>query len=116
MENRIFDLGTVMSLVSGKRFTSMEKIYDALNFLTQSEIYTHQIPRAIDACTKHIIKTYPELAGIGDDVIINDEEECMKFISDLKMVFGDEFVLEPLPKEEYMPKNPIEEAVEIMKR
>ena len=44
-----FDLGSVLTVTTGRLFTEMEKVYDILNYLSNDSIYTHQIPRVMEA-------------------------------------------------------------------
>ena len=115
MEKRTFDFATMISIISGRMFTSMEKLYDALNFLTQETIYTHQIPKILPPSAKHILKTYPELEDIGKDVIINSEEEAERFIKSLSQIFGNEFTLEPMSDEEYSHTDPFEDLKDLIR-
>ena len=75
-----FDLATMISIISGKLFTSWENLNSALNFLTGESLYTHQIPRAANVASKHILKSYPELEDIGKDEIsfVQSKEVIMK--------------------------------------
>ena len=111
-----FDLATMISIISGKLFTSWENLNSALNFLTGESLYTHQIPRAANVASKHILKSYPELEDIGKDVIINSDYEREAFVGSLVKIFGNEFILEPIKEDEYEHKNPLIEAVEMLSR
>ena len=108
-----FDLESVLSITTARLFTDTKKVYDILNYLTNSNIFTHQMPRAIKAAQHYILARYPQLEGVGQYVIINNYEDLKTFLNSQKAVFGNSFALSPMPREIYEYMDPIEEAIEM---
>ena len=110
---RNFDLGTVLTVTSGRLFTKMDNLYDILNYLSSDEIYTHQIPRVMKVAQSYVLEKYPQLDGVGKDVVINNEQDVKTFIDEQKNVYGDSFGLSPMPNEMYQHIDPIDEINEM---
>lgn len=108
---RNFDLGTVLTITSGRLFTDMDNVYDILNYLSNDEIYTHQIPRVMKAAQSHVLGRYPQLDGVGKEVVINNEQDVKTFIHEQKEIYGDSFGLSPMSEEMCQHIDPIEEAI-----
>ncbi len=108
-----FDLGSVLTVTTGRLFTEMEKVYDILNYLSNDSIYTHQIPRVMEAAQPYVLTQYPQLEGVGKDVVINSWKDAKAFLDSQKEVFGDSFALSPMPKEMCEHIDSIEEAIEM---
>ena len=66
------------------------------------------------ATQPYILARYPQLEGVGQDVIIKDWEEAKAFIDSQKKIFGDSFALSPMPREMCEHLDAIEEMVEMM--
>ena len=119
MENneniRRFDLGIIISVISGRVFTEIENMYDILDYLTGDSIYTHQIPRVMDQVRPYILSIYPGLEGIGSDAIVTCKEEALAYIDEKKKIFGDSLPLKPITKESgYSHVDPLEELSEMI--
>ena len=110
---RNFDLGTVLTITSGRLFTSMDNVYDILNYLSNDKIYTHQIPRVMKIAQSHVLGRYPQLDGVGKDAVINSEQDVKTFIDEQKGIYVDSFGLSPMFDEMYQHIDPIEEAVDM---
>lgn len=109
-----FDLGAILNITTSRLFTSIEDIVEVLSYLTGDSIYIHQIPRVMEAAKPYVLSLYPELKGVGDDVIINSFEDVKAFIDEQKKIFGEKLPLKPMSKTDgYSYVNPIEEAIEI---
>ena len=108
---RTFDLGTVLTVTSGRVFTSIDNFYDILNYLSNDKIYTHQIPRVITIAKSYVLERYPQLDGVGKDVVINNKQDVETFIGEQKSIYGDSFVLSPMTGEIYQHIDPIDELI-----
>ncbi len=109
-----FDLGTVLSLTTHRMLSEMDKIQDALEYVTGDPIWTHQIPRVMGQVTPYVLSLYPQLEGVGLNEPINSKEEAIAFVNSQKEVFGDSLPLSPMSKSDgYSYVDPIEEAVEM---
>ena len=50
---KTFDLGTVLTVTTGRLLTDIGNLYEILNFMTGDDLMTHQLPRATEACKNH---------------------------------------------------------------
>lgn len=106
-----FDLGTVLTITSGRLFTDIDNVYDVLNYLSNDDIYTHQIPRIMQVAQSYVLGRQPQLDGVGKDVVINNEQDVKAFIDGQKAIYGDSFGLSPISEEMCQHIDPIEEAI-----
>lgn len=63
-ETRDFPLADILSITTGRLLSRdhMDGIYRILNYLTSDELFTHQLPRAAEACRPALIAQHPQLA------------------------------------------------------
>jgi hypothetical protein len=91
----------------------MDGVYEILNYMTGDNLYTHQIPRAIEECQPFLLKQFPDLKNvIADDVTCDNIDEWIK---DKAKRFGEYKDVEPLPVGVHKYIDPIVELEE-MKR
>jgi hypothetical protein len=103
-----FDLGTVLSVTDGHLFTSMDNVYKILNFMTGDDLFTHQLPRAMDECAPEIMKQYPMLSEFKTNSgTIENVESVLKQAVE---TYGNEFEIEPLANNEHKIIDPLVEA------
>ena len=95
-----FDLGTILTVTTAKcrLFTKIENLYKILNYLTGEDIFTHQIPRAHEIARPYVLSLYPNLKGVGEDVVIESYEDVVTFLNEQKKIYGDKFILSPIQK------------------
>ena len=74
----------------------MDKVYDALEYLQQSTIFTHQLPLATDMSTLYIYTKYPQLINVGKTEKIRNKQDVDLFLSKKSKECGSEFELEPI--------------------
>lgn len=109
-----FDLGAILNITTGILFTSMDDVYEVLNYLTGDSIFIHQIPRVMDAAKPYVLSLHPELEGVGVGVTINSFEDAKAFVDEQKIIYGNKLSLTPMSKTDgYSHVDPIEEAIEI---
>ncbi len=106
---RTFDLGSVLTVTTGRLFTEMDKVYDILNYLFNDNIFTHQMK----ATQSYVLARYPQLSGVGQDVVINGWKDVTAFLDLQKAVLGDSFALSPMPRQMCEHIDSIEEAIEM---
>ena len=90
----------------------MDRVYEIMNFLTGDNLFTHQLPRAFHACESWVKTQCPWLNELK-------ESDCTKetwqaWLADAEARFGKEHELNPLPHGQWMQRDPIQEAVELM--
>lgn len=105
-----FDLGTILTVTTGRLFVEIEKVYDILNYLSNDNIYAHQIPRVRKVAQSYILERYPQLEGVGKAVVVNNWEDVMVFLDSQKAILGDSFALSPMPREICEHINPIQKV------
>ena len=109
-----FDLGAILNITTKRLFTSMEDVYEVLNYLTGDSIYTHQLSRVMPIAKAYVLSLHPELTGVGDTVEINSFDDAKAFIKEQKKVFGNKLPLSPMGKTDgYSYVDPIEEAIDM---
>lgn len=108
-----FKLGQVLTVTSGFLLCSIDELYQVLNYLTNDNLYTHQLPRAADAVKPQILAQFPEL-----DIPIpkmSTEEQVEKFVNALIDVgFKKEYPLEPVS--DWQSRDPLVELIEMMNK
>lgn len=111
---RSFELGTILSLTTHRMLNDLDKIQEALDFITDDQIMTHQIPRVLDEVTPFILSLYPDLAEVEVDDSINTKEKVEAFVNSQKEKFGDRLPLDKMSKSDgYTHVDPLKELFEI---
>lgn len=95
-----FDLGTILTVTTAKcrLFTEIENLYAILSYLIEDNTFTPQIPRAHEIARSYVLSLYPNLEGVGDDVVIESYEDVVTFLNKQKKIYGEKFALSPIPK------------------
>lgn len=95
-----FDLGTILTITSAefRLFTEIENVYKILAYLMEKNIYTDQISKAHEIARPYVLSLYPNLEGVGDDVVIESYEDLDNFLTEQKKIFGETLALSPIPK------------------
>ena len=80
---KTFDMRAVLSVTTGRLLTKprgdkdnrIGALYEILNWMADDNLYTHQLPRAMQQCAPHLIRLFPELevaesrlAGLDDSL------------------------------------------------
>lgn len=116
LPTREFDIADVLSVFTGRLYTSVDCIQDVLSFLTQCDLFTHQLPRAFDFCKPRLFHQHPwlatvdvprigELAALGD---LDRTEAIATWLECCGVRYGKRISLTALDGFEY--RDPIEEA------
>lgn len=109
-----------MTIISGRLFCPLDDLYKALSQITEDGIYTHQIPRALDACAPWLFEQCPILHQQ-----YYDEQEVNVIIAECdgdvhkglglwqetihKKGLPESFEVAPLPPGRWVMQNPITE-------
>ena len=107
-----FDLGTVLSITHGYLLApnGIEGVYDILNYMTNSSLWTHQLPSAARKCAPVIFAQHPWLRGVKVESI--DRDNWLARLADLKAAHGETVALEPLPPDDQLATNPFRDIPE----
>ena len=67
---RLFHISDVLSVTTGRLVGSrhIAGVYEILNFLTGDELFTHQLPRAMNECTPWLRTQFPNLFPEGEEM------------------------------------------------
>lgn len=113
MKTKKFSVDTVLSITTGKLFTEIEEIYSILNFMTGTDLYTHQLPRAFKPCAEKLLSDFPELARFSADRLnASNYKQCISAWV-LNGDFYGSYYVKPLPEGSYEAKDPITELMDI---
>jgi hypothetical protein len=111
---KVFDIGTVLSVIYATILTELENYYKILQFMiNNTELYTHQLPRADKFCAKFLLAQYPQLEEweIYDPQI--NPDNWQEFLQKAKDMFGEYLEVEQLPEGVFDYKDPEQEAEEM---
>ncbi len=83
MKTKKFHLGDVLSITTGRLVSSrhIDGVYEILNFMTDDNLFTHQLPRAMGECRPHLLRQFSQLATPEMDFAV---DELDKSIEELK--------------------------------
>lgn len=109
---KVFTLGEVLSITTGKLFCPMSGIYKILNHLTGESLYTHQLSRAIESCRPYVLEMFPALTSLDTTGV--DGENGFAWLQEQSKKYGEIFPLAPMPEGLYTVKNPIDELREMV--
>lgn len=133
METREFHLGDVLSITTGRLVSlrGMEGIYDILNFMTGDNLFTHQLPRAMEECQPFLDGQYPEIAEkkMERDLVLldamlakaraegesktKDKAAVAKWVKIQVAKHGKMLTVTPILSGAHKVKNPIQEMIEM---
>lgn len=111
---RSFHLGDVLSITTGKLVSPrhVDGIYDILNWMTQDNLFTHQLPRASRECEPWLLRQHPELRGV-EAPEFRDKAHVFSWLDEQVALFGETLEIEPIPADDHTAKDPIAELQEI---
>jgi hypothetical protein len=115
---RTFDLGDVLTITTGALVSArhVDGIYDILNYMTGDNLFTHQLPRAMDACAGPLLDQHPQLAS----VVLPDwphgvtAEVVHAWVDEMRLTYGDSLPVAPLSEWHHV--DPLQEMVEMTER
>ena len=107
---RVFTHGQVLSVTTDKLLCEIGGVYEILNYMTDDNLFTHQLPRASRECAPHLKKQFPQLAAINADTVNRDNWAV--WLHDQVLEHGNEFAVEKLPKYAHEFIDPMSELAE----
>ena len=110
MTTRAFHLGDVLTITTGRLVSPrhMDGVYDILNFMTGDNLFTHQLPRAMDECQGPLLAQHPDLAAINVPEL-DGEAEVIAWLAVQVDRFGETRQVAPLAAEEHTHIDPLTE-------
>jgi len=114
-----FHISDVLSITTGALVSRdhIGGVYNILNWMTDSDLMTHQLPRASVAAEPVILKAYPQLAevkypretiGDGDDI----KDKIFDWVAEMAKQYGEFFDIPQMGKDDYAHMDPISELIE----
>lgn len=106
---KAFHITDVLSAYSGYLVSTrhMEGVYEVLNFLTGDNLFTHQLPRAMDECRPSLYKQHPMLDGIDCSGL--NPETLPAWVAKIGAQYGETLEIEPMPRGAFEHRDPVEE-------
>lgn len=112
MRTKHFPLRVVLSITTGRLLTDVDDVYEILNWMTGDSLFTHQLPRAGEACKPSLLAQFPELQAVNaclanlDGWLAIDKtgtgsEGIKMWLAEIKMLFPEikeSYEVEPLPE------------------
>lgn len=104
----------VISVASGRLCCNdIGDVYKLLNYMTGEDVYTHQLPRACDACFPCLAKQFPWLTGCREEINGENYEEWTEAAVGRH---GETLDVEPLKNGEFKHVDPLKELVSMRGR
>ena len=84
MQMKQFHLGDVLSIITGRIVSPrhIDGVSDILNFMTGENLFTYQIPKAVDKCRFYLIKQFPQLNTTKMDFAVAELDQMLKTVSE----------------------------------
>ena len=95
-DERIFSLGQVLNITTGKLFTNMEDIYDTMSYIVGDNLSTIGLLENRELVSNYILSKYPNLKGVGVGVTFNGAEEVTEYLERQEEIFGNDYPLSPM--------------------
>lgn len=112
-----FHLGDILSITTGYLVSPdhMGGVHKILDFMTGGSLFTHQLPRASEACKPALLAQFPELASVQVPEEFNGREHVEAWLAEQVALFGGEHFrrVQPLAAGEYAHMGPLEELAAI---
>lgn len=110
---RRFHIGDILSVTTGYLVSpsGMSGVYEILNYMTGDDLFTHQLPRAAEACRGPLLTQHPQLSEA--DCAGIDTYNHADRLAALVAQFGETLPVAPLSGGDYEPRDPITELAEM---
>jgi len=110
-----FHIGDILSITTGKLVSlrQMDGIYDILNFLTQDNLFTHQLPRVSEECCPWLLRRHPQLKEV-EVIDFTGEDSVKVWLNKQIEKYGEYLEIETIPRNDHDYIDPEEELVSQM--
>ena len=107
---RTFHLGDILTITTGRLVSPrhVDGVYDILNWMTGDNLFTHQLPRAMDECQGPLLAQHPDLAEI-EVPDLDGEAEVVTWLAAQVERYGETREVAPLAAGEHACIDPITE-------
>ncbi|MFD7996867.1 DUF7736 domain-containing protein [Streptomyces mexicanus] len=116
MSHRAYPLADILSVTTGRLLSHrrMDGLYDLLGYMTGQSLFTHQLPRAADACGPALLAQHPQLADVAPPQDL-DAPDLMAWLANAEQEHGRELPVEPLPADAWEQRDPIGELSDMVR-
>lgn len=111
-----FALGDVLSITTGALVSRdhIDGVYRILNYMTNDNLFTHQLPRASRECEGPLLAQHPQLAAIvvpEFSGVTNDERKAAVYawLDGMERAYGETLSIEPLTDDDHTYVDPLDE-------
>lgn len=112
-ETKDFELGDVLSITTEKLVSRrhVDGVYAILNWMTNDNLYTHQLPRAGKECKPWLLRQHPELRTVDADGV--NETNWLDWLAKQEAAFGATLAVARIPRDDHTYREPLEELREM---
>jgi len=111
-DTKTFHIGDILSVTTGLLVSPRHigGVYDILNWMTGDNLFTHQLPRAMDECAPSLRAQHPDLAAIVPPADFGDSREAVEaWLAEQVTRFGETRQVAPLDPADHTYIDPVTE-------
>ena len=106
MAKQYFSIGQVLTVVGDKMLVGdVGDLYKILDFLTNSQLWTHQLPDAAKKARPWILSQCPQFVGYDDSTVNRDNWRT--WLADCRKKYGESIELEQMPPDDQLQTDPM---------
>ena len=115
-DQKHFPLGDILSITTGRLVsrTEVDGVYRILNYMTSSDLFTHQLPRASTVCAPVLLSQHPQLRDVIVPKEFDDSAHVWRWLAEQEANYGATLPVASLNGDEYEVCNPIEELCDMV--
>lgn len=136
-QTKTFPLRVLLTVTTGRLLTEphdggngIDQLYAILDWMTNDQNFTHQLPRVAEECKPWLFKWFPELAPCGVQSALDSfdrwrkadktgtaQEAIKMWLTELKMMFPtlkDEYDVPRIHPPDHARKDPVKELIEMV--
>lgn len=112
--SKTFPLSTILTVALDKFVArdGLDSVRALLSYMTNDEVYTHQIPHFMDECGAWIFRQHPQLKAITKPTF-TDHENVYVWLSEQERQFGLLLDIEPIPADDHAERDPVRELEQL---
>lgn len=116
-ETKTFHIGDILSITTGRLVSPrhIDGVYDILDWMTNDQLFTHQLPRASREAEPHLKEWFPDLAAIEVPDDFGGEEAVWTWLDEQVAIYGKERAVPQLEAVEHTHIDPLTELSTMMR-
>ena len=96
----------------GEKGNGIEQMYELLGWMTEDSPFTHQLPRFAEECKPWLLRWFPELQEITDQIELKCDAGCVQEAQNAIISrFGPTMEIGRIPRDDHEIKDPYDELV-----